>query len=226
MSRKPNFDVNVDGQTDGRTDERTNERTDGQKFGLLYRTCLYSRCDKNQQFAYAKTKRQISFAVTAKLISAFVFATRLVRFLFFLNPKFPVSSHLLCLYSLVCVGPGRNLNCWFSQAQAHVMISEHGNAMVLALFIRWCSLEVQLGFYIQSTVPLMWRQGPTLEGLHIGKTTTVFPGSLLSFHFTALFAYINQAPSISPCTAVAKLGTLLISTAIPRPPLGWGHGYK
>ena len=28
MSRKPNFDVNVDGQTDGRTDERTNERTD------------------------------------------------------------------------------------------------------------------------------------------------------------------------------------------------------
>ena len=25
----------------------------------------------------------------------------------FLNPKFPVSSHLLCLYSSVCVGPGR-----------------------------------------------------------------------------------------------------------------------
>ena len=30
---------------------------------------------KNQQSAYAKTKAQISFAVTAKLISAFVFAT-------------------------------------------------------------------------------------------------------------------------------------------------------
>ena len=30
---------------------------------------------ENQHFAYAKTKTQISFAVTAKLISAFVFAS-------------------------------------------------------------------------------------------------------------------------------------------------------
>ena len=56
---------------------------------------------------YAKTKTQISFAVTAKLISAFVFATRIVQFLYFLNLKFQASSHLLWLYSLVCVGPGR-----------------------------------------------------------------------------------------------------------------------
>ena len=33
------------------------------------------RCEKTGIFAYAKTKTQISFAVTAKLISAFVFAT-------------------------------------------------------------------------------------------------------------------------------------------------------
>ena len=46
-------------------------------------------------------------SVTAKLISAFVFATRIVQFLFFLNPKFQVSCHLLQLYSLVCVRPGR-----------------------------------------------------------------------------------------------------------------------
>ena len=45
-------------------------------------------------------------AVTAKLISAFVFATRIVQSLF-LNPKFQASSHLLCLYSPVCVGPGQ-----------------------------------------------------------------------------------------------------------------------
>ena len=38
------------------------------------------------------TKAQISFAVTAKLISAFVFATRIVQFLFYLNPKFQASS--------------------------------------------------------------------------------------------------------------------------------------
>ena len=42
-----------------------------------------------------KTKAQISFAVTVKLISAFVFATWIVQFLYFLNPKFPTSSLLL-----------------------------------------------------------------------------------------------------------------------------------
>ena len=44
---------------------------------------------------YAKTKTQITFAVTAKLISTFVFATLIVHFLFFLNPKFQASSCLL-----------------------------------------------------------------------------------------------------------------------------------
>ena len=58
-------------------------------------------------FAYAKTKTQISFAVTAKLISAFVFATWIEHSLFFLNPKFQASSPLLWLYSPVCVGPGQ-----------------------------------------------------------------------------------------------------------------------
>ena len=54
-----------------------------------------------------KTKVLISFAVTAKLISTFVFTTWIVQFLFFLNLKFPASSNLLCLYSSVCVGPVR-----------------------------------------------------------------------------------------------------------------------
>ena len=44
----------------------------------------------------------------AKLICVFVFATRILQSLNFLNPKFQDSSHLLLLYSLVCVGPGRN----------------------------------------------------------------------------------------------------------------------
>ena len=56
---------------------------------------------------YAKTKTQICFAITAKLISAFVFATWIVQSLFYLNPKFQASRHLLSLYSPVCVGPGR-----------------------------------------------------------------------------------------------------------------------
>ena len=58
-------------------------------------------------FAYAKTKTQISFAVTAKLISVFVCAIRKVQFLFYLNTKFQASSHILSLCSLVCVRPGR-----------------------------------------------------------------------------------------------------------------------
>ena len=50
---------------------------------------------------------QISFAVTAKLISTFVFSTHIVQSLYFLNPNFQASCHLLWLYSPVCVGPGR-----------------------------------------------------------------------------------------------------------------------
>ena len=46
-------------------------------------------------------------AVTAKLISAFDFAKRIVQSLYFLNTEFQASSHLLWLYSPVCVGPGR-----------------------------------------------------------------------------------------------------------------------
>ena len=71
-------------------------------------------------FAYAKTKTQISFAVSAKLISTFVFAIRIVQSLIYLNPKFQASSHLLWLYSLVCVAPGRNPEERFSHNEAHI----------------------------------------------------------------------------------------------------------
>ena len=74
----------------------------------------------NQQSGYAKTKTQISFAVTAKLISPFVFDTRIVRFLFFLNSKFQASNSFLCLYRPVCVGPVRKPHCWFSHEAAHI----------------------------------------------------------------------------------------------------------
>ena len=55
----------------------------------------------------AKTKALISFAVTTKLISTFVFATQIVQSLYCLNTKFQASRHVLWLYSLVCIGPGR-----------------------------------------------------------------------------------------------------------------------
>ena len=66
-----------------------------------------SRVVRQPVFCICEKKTQISFAVTAKLISAFVFTTRIVQSLYFLNPKFQASSHLLWLYSPVCVGPGR-----------------------------------------------------------------------------------------------------------------------
>ena len=71
-----------------------------------------------------ETKTQVSFAVTAKLISAFVFATRIVQFFFYLNLKFQASSSFLCLYRSVCVGPVRKPHCWFSHEEAQI-INKH-----------------------------------------------------------------------------------------------------
>ena len=53
---------------------------------VLRNICAAAR--QIQQCAYAKTKAQISFVVIAKPISAFVFATGIVKFLYFLNTKF------------------------------------------------------------------------------------------------------------------------------------------
>ena len=64
-----------------------------------------------KRFAYAKTKAQNN---------AFVFATQIIQFRFFLNTTFPASSHLLCLYSSFCVGHVRNSHCWLSHAEAHI----------------------------------------------------------------------------------------------------------
>ena len=44
------------------------------------------RHEKNG-FLHMRKKMQISLAVTAKLISVFVFATQIVQSLYFLNPK-------------------------------------------------------------------------------------------------------------------------------------------
>ena len=82
---------------------------------IIFTTDASSQCPslyeprhkKTRFFACAKTKTQISFAVAAKLVSAFVFVTRIVQSIYFLNPKFQASSHLLWLHRPVCVGPGR-----------------------------------------------------------------------------------------------------------------------
>ena len=66
---------------------------------------------------------QISCAVTtAQLISAVGFAIRIVQSLYFLYTKFQASSHLLWLYSLVCVGLVGNPKDRFSHNEAHFVI--------------------------------------------------------------------------------------------------------
>ena len=62
---------------------------------------------ENWIFASAKSKAQISCAVTAQLISAFVCPTRMVQFLFYLYPKLQDSSSLLWQNRPVYVGAGR-----------------------------------------------------------------------------------------------------------------------
>ena len=57
-----------------------------------------------------------------QLIRAFVFATRIVQFLVYLNPVFQASSSFLCLYRSICVRPGRKPHCWFSHEVAQITI--------------------------------------------------------------------------------------------------------
>ena len=62
---------------------------------------------------------QISFEVS-KLISAYVFATWIVQFLFFLNTKFQASGLLLLKHRMICVGPIRKPHCWLSHDEAQM----------------------------------------------------------------------------------------------------------
>ena len=67
-----------------------------------------------------KRKQTICICENKAQISACVFATRMVLFLYFLNPKFPAYSHLLCSYSSVCVEHVRKQHCYFFHDAAQV----------------------------------------------------------------------------------------------------------
>ena len=77
--------------------------------------------------------------VTAKLISAFVFATRIVQFPFYLNPKFQASSSFLCFYRPICVGPVRKPHCWFSHEAAHFLHC----FTAMGSFNKWRQIRIQ-----------------------------------------------------------------------------------
>ena len=72
--------------------------------------------------------------VTAQLISAFVFAIRIIKSRFYLNPKFQASSHLLWVYSPVCVRPGRKPRSPVS--------SQQGSNYQLGLSQKFCTATI------------------------------------------------------------------------------------
>ena len=84
------------------------------------------------------------------------FATRIVQFLFYLNPKFQASSSFLCLYRSVCVGPVRKPHCWFSheaaQIQQCIFSSRQGNGHSPIGFIRnrWAASASRQGLSYKS----------------------------------------------------------------------------
>ena len=64
-----------------------------------------------------------------------------------------------------------------------------------------------------------WSSKSLLKAPPCRDCTAVFLCSLLSFHFTALFAYMVFSPH---CRGTTLVKALLISTAIPFLPWGWG----
>ena len=80
----------------------------------------YELCHEKIDFLYMGKQRCRSAVVTAQLISAFVFATSIVQSLYFLNLKSQASSHLLWVYSPICVRPGRKPEDRFSHDAAHI----------------------------------------------------------------------------------------------------------
>ena len=92
-----------------------------QRFSNVYK---YTRAiaQENQQFAYAKTKAHISYAVTTQLNNAFVFATRIVKFLFLLK--------VTCTDRFVSDLVG-NQNGWFSHAKAHNIVTRYGKMEII-----------------------------------------------------------------------------------------------
>ena len=96
----------------------------------------YEPChEKTGFFAYAKAKTQISCAVTAQLISVFVFATQIVQSLFFLNTNFkPLAIFCDCTARFVSDLVG-NPEDPFSHDAALVQGVQHRMDLVVNFFV-------------------------------------------------------------------------------------------
>ena len=72
---------------------------------------IYSRIMRKPTFSICNNKDADQLCGTAKLISAIVFTTGIVHFLYFLNTNISALSFLLLLYSRICVRPGMKPQC-------------------------------------------------------------------------------------------------------------------
>ena len=75
---------------------------------------------RNPAFCICENRGTDQLRSNCMLISAFVFATKIVQSLFFFNPKLQVASQVLCLYNSICVGPGWKHQCRFSHGTAKI----------------------------------------------------------------------------------------------------------
>ena len=123
---------------------------------------------------------------TAQLISAFVFAIRIVRSLFYLNPKFQASSYILWLYSLVCVG---NPEDRFSHNEAHMVLSVSVPDIVYPFFLtkatRMTTLNVFIKFFtdIFCFSFLCLAKSMIITASIAGKMICDKPFNAIQFHF-------------------------------------------
>ena len=83
-----------------------------------YFVCESVKCSYRGNTVESKTKAHISCADTTQLISAFVLASQTVQSIYFPNPKFHASSHLLWLYSPVWLDQVENPKGRFSHDAA------------------------------------------------------------------------------------------------------------
>ena len=103
--------------------------------------------------------------VTSQLISGFVFTTWIEQSLYSLNPKFRASSHPQWLHSLVCVGPGQELQRpVFSEGGSNVSTITDGiftfrpPFLSLYLFCRYHWIEYRINIlYVQGFATYRWQ---------------------------------------------------------------------
>ena len=122
---------------------------------IVFSSLILAASWENQRFVYAKTKATMSFAVTAKLITALVFATWYVQSLYFLNPRFQASNHLLWLSRLVCVLPSRNLRTF--------VFSRRGSIIIFCIH---CCMSPSLLFLSLSFTVNSWNHVETVSLYH------------------------------------------------------------